>query len=96
MAGGEGVDSDGDENPIMVVESREWVLSAFATAGILTTDHFKLHTGKLSLDLHSIPEDHVAVELLWVSVDPYLRGRMSGQDEGLYFSQLALDEVHIL
>ena len=94
MADGEGVDNGGDENPTMVVESREWVLSA--TAGILMADHFILRTGKLSLDPHSIPKDHVAVELLWVSVDPYLRGRMSGQDEGLYFCQFALDEVHIL
>ena len=93
MADGEGVDNGGDENPIMVVESREWVLSAYVAIGVPTAAHLKLRTGKLSLDFHSIPDDHVAVELLWVSVDPYLRGRMSGQEEGLYFPQFALDEV---
>ena len=96
MAGGEGVDNGGEENPTMVVESREWVLSAYVAVGVPTTDHLKLRTRKLSLDLYSIPEDHVAVELLWVSVDPYLRGRMSGQEEGLYFPQFALDEVRML
>ena len=70
MAGGEGVDNGGVENPTMVVESRERVLSAFATAGVPTADHFKLRSGKLSLDLHSIPEDHVAVELLWFPLTP--------------------------
>lgn len=94
MAGLEGVDNGGDEN-LTMVESREWVMVAYAAKGIPTSDHLKLRTTKLSLDADSIPKDHVAVELLWVSVDPYLRGRMSGQDEGLYFSQFALDEVHI-
>ena len=94
MAGLEGVDNGGDEN-LTMVESREWVMVAYAAKGIRTSDHLKLRTTKLSLDADSIPKDHVAVELLWVSVDPYLRGRMSGQDEGLYFSQFALDEVHI-
>ncbi|XP_034701467.1 2-alkenal reductase (NADP(+)-dependent)-like [Vitis riparia] len=92
MAGLEGVDNGGDEN-LTMVESREWVMVAYAARGIPTSDHLKLRTTKLSLDADSIPKDHVAVELLWVSVDPYLRGRMSGQDEGLYFSQFALDEV---
>ncbi|RVW38882.1 2-alkenal reductase (NADP(+)-dependent) [Vitis vinifera] len=92
MAGLEGVDNGGDEN-LTMVESREWVMVAYAAKGIPTSDHLKLRTTKLSLDADSIPKDHVAVELLWVSVDPYLRGRMSGQDEGLYFSQFALDEV---
>ena len=86
-----------------VMRTRPWwwshengFLLVYTAGGVLTADHLKLLTIKLSLDLHSIPDDYVAVELLWVSVDPYLRGRMSGQEEGLYFSQFAFDEVHIL
>lgn len=86
----------GDENPITVVESREWVMTAYINDGLPTADHLQLRTTKLSLSDHSIPTEHVAVEILSVSVDPYLRGRMSGQNEGLYFPQFALNEVHIL
>lgn len=95
MASGEGVDNGGGENPT-TVESREWVMAAYVPDGVPSSDHLKLRAKKISLDVSSIPNDHVAVELLWVSVDPYLRGRMSGQNEGLYFSQFTLDEVHIL
>lgn len=79
-----------------VVESREWVMSAYADQGIPSSDHLKLRTTKLSLDADSIPEGHVAVELLWISVDPYLRTRMTGHEDGLYFPQFALNQVHIL
>ena len=91
----EGVGGCGGENST-VVESREWVMSAYAAEGVPTSDHLKLRTTKLSLDANSIPDGHVAVELLWISVDPYLRTRMTGRDDGLYFSQFALNEVHIL
>ena len=92
MTGLEGVGGCGGENST-VVESREWVMSAYAAEGVPTSDHLKLRTTKLSLDANSIPDGHVAVELLWISVDPYLRTRMTGHDDGLYFSQFALNEV---
>ncbi|KAF7145527.1 hypothetical protein RHSIM_Rhsim04G0052900 [Rhododendron simsii] len=76
-----------------VVESREWYLSAYAPDGVPTSDHLKLRTLSLSLGPDSIPDQHVAVQLLWISVDPYLRSRMTGSEDGLYFSQFDLNQV---
>lgn len=78
-----------------VVESREWYLSAYAPDGVPTSDHLKLRTMSLSLGPDSIPDQHVAVQLLWISVDPYLRSRMTGREDGLYFSQFDLNQVRI-
>nr|XP_011457262.1 PREDICTED: uncharacterized protein LOC101300574 [Fragaria vesca subsp. vesca] len=74
-----------------VVESREWYMAAYAPEGIPTSDHLKLRCVSLALD--AIPEQHVVLETLFVSVEPYLRGRMTGLDEGLYFAQFKLNEV---
>lgn len=76
-----------------VVESREWYLAAYAPEGVPTSDHLKLRSVPLSLAADSIPDGHVAVESLLISVDPYQRTRMTGLDEGLYFLQFNLNEV---
>ncbi|KAB1201974.1 (+)-pulegone reductase [Morella rubra] len=76
-----------------VVESREWYLAAYAPKGVPTSDHLKLRSVPLSLAADSIPDGHVAVESLLISVDPYQRTRMTGLDEGLYFPQFNLNEV---
>ncbi|KAM5580631.1 2-alkenal reductase (NADP(+)-dependent) [Rosa sericea] len=74
-----------------VIESREWYMAAYAPEGIPTSDHLKIRCVSLALD--AIPEQHVVLETLFVSVEPYLRGRMTGLEEGLYFAQFNLTEV---
>ncbi|KAF8410730.1 hypothetical protein HHK36_003267 [Tetracentron sinense] len=76
----------------MVVESREWVLSAYASQGLPTSEHLKLNTVTLKLDSDSIPDRHVALQLLWLSIDPYLRTTMTGHQDGLYLTQLELNQ----
>ncbi|KAK4286272.1 hypothetical protein QN277_002851 [Acacia crassicarpa] len=75
------------------VESREWYLASYAPEGVPTSDHLKLRTIRLSLAADSIPDGHLAVEPLFVSIDPYLRSRMTGLLHGLYSDQYQLDEV---
>ncbi|XP_047342014.1 2-alkenal reductase (NADP(+)-dependent)-like [Impatiens glandulifera] len=77
----------------MVVESREWFLSSYAADGVPTSEHLKLRSVKLSLDETSIPENFVGIQLLWISVDPYLRSRMTGHMDGLHFPQFSLGQV---
>ncbi|XP_062009453.1 NADPH-dependent oxidoreductase 2-alkenal reductase-like [Rosa rugosa] len=76
-----------------VVESREWYMAAYAPEGVPTSDHLKLRTVKISLALDSIPEQHVILETLFISLDPYLRSRMTGREDGLYSPQYNLNEV---
>ncbi|XP_057508277.1 2-alkenal reductase (NADP(+)-dependent)-like [Actinidia eriantha] len=83
----------GGKEELAVVNSREWYLSAYAPQGVPTSDHLKLRTVSLSLHPDSIPDGHLALQILWISVDPYLRSRMTGHDEGLYFSQFNLNQV---
>ncbi|XP_048434107.1 2-alkenal reductase (NADP(+)-dependent)-like isoform X2 [Pyrus x bretschneideri] len=74
------------------VESREWYLAAYAAEGVPTSDHLKLRTVTLSLSPDSIPEQHVILEILFISVEPYLRSRITGREDGLYSPQFNLDE----
>jgi NADPH-dependent curcumin reductase CurA len=83
---------DGNEEKA-VVENREWYLAAYAPEGVLTSDHLKLRTVPLSLAVDSIPDRHVIVQNLLISVDPYQRTRLTGLEEGLYFPQFKLNEV---
>lgn len=76
-----------------LVESKEWYLTAYCPEGVPTTDHLKLRTVSLSLDSDSIPDNHLVVETLLLSVDPYLRGRITGSLEGLFISQYQLNQV---
>ncbi|WCJ37565.1 Zinc-binding dehydrogenase family protein [Euphorbia peplus] len=75
----------------VVVESKEWYLAAYARDGLPGPDHLKLRSVRFSLD-ESIPDGHLAVELLWISIDPYLRSRMCGHEDGLYTPQFPLNE----
>ncbi|KAK6251674.1 hypothetical protein QUC31_013394 [Theobroma cacao] len=78
---------------VNIVESKEWYLADYAPQGVPTSDHLKLRSVPLSLALDSIPQAHVAIQLLFISIDPYLRTRMSGHDDGLYFPQFLLYQV---
>ncbi|KAL6287356.1 hypothetical protein ACE6H2_011746 [Prunus campanulata] len=78
-----------------VLESREWYSASYAPQGVPNSDHLKIRIAKLSLVLNSIPEQHVILETLFLSVDPYLRSRMTGREDGLYFPQFNLNEVII-
>ena len=77
-----------------IVESREWYMAAYAPEGVPTSDHLKLRTVKISLALDSIPDQHVVLETLFISLDPYLRSRMTGREDGLYSPQYNLNEVN--
>jgi NADPH-dependent curcumin reductase CurA len=76
-----------------VVENREWYLAAYAPEGVPTSDHLKLRTVPLSLTVDSIPDRHLVVQNLLISVDPYQRTRLTGLEDGLYFPQFKLNEV---
>jgi NADPH-dependent curcumin reductase CurA len=76
-----------------VVENREWYLAAYAPEGVPTSDHLKLRTVPLSLAVDSIPDRHLVVQNLLISVDPYQRTRLTGLEDGLYFPQFKLNEV---
>lgn len=76
-----------------VVESKEWYLAAYAPEGVPTSDHLKLRTVLLSLRTDSIPDRHLVVQNLLVSVDPYHRAQMTGLEDGLYLPQFKLNEV---
>jgi len=76
-----------------VVESREWYLAAYSPEGVPTSDHLKLRTVTLSLASHSIPDHHVSLQILFISVDPYLRTRLTGTDDGLFIQQYQLNQV---
>lgn len=76
------------------VESREWYMASYAPQGIPTSNHLKLRSLKLRVSHHSIPDGHVALELLFVSVEPYLRTRMSGLcNDGLFIDQFQLNHA---
>lgn len=83
----------GSGGEVMAVESKEWFLCAYALEGVPNSHHLKIRNQKLSLAIESIPHQNVAIQLLWISVDPYLRTRMTGHEDGLHFSQFAIDEV---
>ncbi|XAR68106.1 NADPH:quinone reductase [Bertholletia excelsa] len=68
-------------------------MAAYAPEGVPSSDHLKLRTIKLPLDSDSIPDQHVVVEVLWISVDPFIRSKMTGNDGGLDFPQFGLGEV---
>ncbi|CAJ1956309.1 unnamed protein product [Sphenostylis stenocarpa] len=76
-----------------VVESREWYLAAYSPEGVPTSDHLKLRTVTLSLASHSIPDDNVSLQILFISVDPYLRTRLTGTLDGLFVQQYHLNHV---
>nr|XP_027187308.1 2-alkenal reductase (NADP(+)-dependent)-like isoform X2 [Cicer arietinum] len=76
-----------------VVENREWYLAAYCPEGVPTSEHLKFRTVSLSIASDSIPHNHLAVETLLLSVDPYLRGRLTGTLEGLFISQYQLNQV---
>ncbi|KAL6143891.1 PREDICTED: 2-alkenal reductase (NADP(+)-dependent)-like [Fragaria vesca subsp. vesca] len=75
------------------VESREWYMAAYAPEGVPTSDHLKLRTVKISLALDSIPDQHLVLETLFISLDPFLRSRMTGREDGLCSPQYNLNEV---
>ncbi|KAK0589021.1 hypothetical protein LWI29_008592 [Acer saccharum] len=77
----------------VIVESKEWYISAYAPEGVPTSDHLKLRSVPISLAIDSIPDHHVALETLLISIDPYLRARMTGTEDGLYMPQHNLNEV---
>ncbi|KAF2284943.1 hypothetical protein GH714_032819 [Hevea brasiliensis] len=74
------------------VESKEWFMAAYAPQGVPTSDHLKLRTLTLSLGDDHIPDGHLAVEILWISVDPYLRVKMTGRKDGLDMPPFQLDQ----
>ncbi|KAI3708099.1 hypothetical protein L2E82_37155 [Cichorium intybus] len=87
MGGGGGVAST------TVVESREWYLAAYAPENVPTSDHLKLRTVTVSLEYDSIADQHLALQLLFISVDPYLRSTITGREGDLYLPQPPLNKA---
>ncbi|KAF7851056.1 hypothetical protein BT93_L4680 [Corymbia citriodora subsp. variegata] len=75
------------------VESKEWHIQAYAPEGIPTSDHLKMRTTRIPVDAGSIPDLHVAIEMLFISVEPFVRSRMTGREDGLYSPQFDLNQV---
>ncbi|GJR45302.1 NADP(+)-dependent 2-alkenal reductase-like protein [Tanacetum coccineum] len=87
MGGGAGVAA------ATMVESKEWYLAAYAPENVPTSEHIKLRTVNVSLEYDSIPDQHVLVQLLMITVDPYLRNVITGRDGDLYLPQIPLNKV---
>ncbi|KAI9094284.1 hypothetical protein K1719_026866 [Acacia pycnantha] len=86
----------GDHHHHHVVESREWQVAAYCSEGVPTTEHLKLRSVQVSVGGDSIPDGHVAMELMFLSVEPYLRATFTGTNDGLSFPQLPLNQACIL
>ncbi|BFG26124.1 hypothetical protein CerSpe_123980 [Prunus speciosa] len=71
---------DGVGEEMRVLESREWYIVSYAPQGVPNSDHLKIRTAKFSLSLNSIIEQHVVLETLFLSIDPYLRNRMTSRE----------------
>lgn len=79
-----------------VVESKECYLSAYASEGMPTFDHLKFRTINLLAPASRLdPRFSCSPRVLMISVDLYLRMRITGRSEGLYISQFKLDNVPI-
>ncbi|XP_070006225.1 2-alkenal reductase (NADP(+)-dependent)-like isoform X2 [Nicotiana tabacum] len=76
-----------------VVENKEWYIARYAPKGIPNSDQIKLRTLSFSLAENSIPNGNVAVQILYISIDPYLRTQLSGLYDGLSLPQLSLGQV---
>ncbi|CAH1451091.1 unnamed protein product [Lactuca virosa] len=85
--------SDGGVAAKTVVESKEWYLAAYAPENVPTSDHLKLRSVTISLEYDSIADQHVALQLLLISVDPYLRSTITGRDGDLYLPRPPLNKV---
>lgn len=85
---------DSQEKVEETIESREWYLASYVPEGVPTSDHLKLRTSSISLA--QIPDSHVVVKALYISIDPYLRDIMTGIDDGLYLPQFQINQVQIL
>ncbi|XP_027343347.1 2-alkenal reductase (NADP(+)-dependent)-like [Abrus precatorius] len=81
------------EESMDVVECKEWYLVSYAPKGLPTSSNLRLRTVPLSLAVDSIPDGHVAIEMLFFSIDPYLRSRLNGTVDGLHFSQFELNQA---
>ena len=90
MGGGAGVAA------ATTVESKEWYLAAYAPQNVPTSEHIKLRTVNVSLEYDTIPDQHVLVQLLMITVDPYLRNVITGRDGDLYLPQILLNKVYII
>ncbi|GJR45304.1 NADP(+)-dependent 2-alkenal reductase-like protein [Tanacetum coccineum] len=90
MGGGAGVAA------VTMVESKEWYLAAYAPENVPTSEHIKLRTVNVSLEYDSIPDQHVLVQLLMISVDPYLRNVITGRDGDLYLPQIHQQDIQHL
>ena len=75
------------------VENREWYVASYAPTGIPNSEHLKQRTVSLSLREDSIPDGHVTFQVLYVSIDPYVRTQLSGLDDGLSLPQIPLGQV---
>lgn len=71
--------------------NKEWLLTSYVPEGTPTSDHMRLEQSEVSFD--SIPDGHVVIQSLYLSIDPYIRTRMTGVQDGLYASQFPLNEV---
>lgn len=77
------------------VPNRELILVAYANEGPVTDSHLNIR--ETQLDLGSVGKDgssgDVAVQNLWISVDPYLRRLMKESDDGLYLPSFPLNQA---
>ncbi|RDY14602.1 La-related protein 1C, partial [Mucuna pruriens] len=65
-------------------------MGAYSPHGVPNSDNLKLRTVTLSVASDSIPDGHVSVQILFISVDPYLRTRLTGT---LCIQQYQLNEA---
>ncbi|XP_009601504.1 2-alkenal reductase (NADP(+)-dependent)-like [Nicotiana tomentosiformis] len=77
----------------VAVENREWYIAGYAPNGLPNSNHLKLRTVNFSLTDNSIPDGNVAIIILYISIDPYLRTQFSGLGDGLSLPQVPINQV---
>ncbi|XP_077243655.1 2-alkenal reductase (NADP(+)-dependent)-like [Tasmannia lanceolata] len=82
------------ESPVeSPVEIRQWKLCSYSAQGLPTSDHLKIFKSYLMISDDIIPDHHVLVKVLKLSVDPYFRQTITGLQDGLYLPQVELNQV---
>lgn len=68
--------------------NEEWQLVQYPD-GMVQREHFQ----KVPLEMPSVQEGQLLIRALYISVDPYMRGRMTPPTSGAYFSSFKPGEV---
>uniref|UniRef100_A0A0C9RVZ0 TSA: Wollemia nobilis Ref_Wollemi_Transcript_10095_1329 transcribed RNA sequence n=1 Tax=Wollemia nobilis TaxID=56998 RepID=A0A0C9RVZ0_9CONI len=73
-----------------IVKNREVVLVSYFEGGPVTEHHLTIR--ETQMDINGCKEGEVAVQNLWIAVDPYIRWLMESPDRSIYFQNYELNQ----